>query len=368
MIRERDFDRRRWTEPQPDDPLNEATWERIERRLDAAPKRSLAWPVGVGVVLAAAAAMWLVLRPSNTEWSEGELVANHEAVVVEMEDGSSVEAAPHSRLIRQANRGADMHVQVAEGEATFDVESNTERDFVVHAGDVEVVVVGTRFSVERGDVVLVSVERGAVEIRRDGVTTVVSAGEIWGEPEENEELPVAELIPVEATELIPVEATEPIPVEATEPIPVEATEESSAVDVDVDVEPADIEQNPQATRPSAARLFEAAQGARRDGRHQEASRTYGEFLRHYPSHNNASLAAFELGRLKMDVLHDPRGAAHAFERAARRGSPFRQDAMARHVQALAASGDGHGCVRARTRYETAFPSGRHLAVLSDVCE
>lgn len=343
MIRDRDFDRRRWVEPERDDALDSATWERIDAKLTEGPKRSWAWPAGAGVVLAAAAAMWLVLQ-SPAEWSEGELVARSEVLRAVMEDGSSVEAAPHSRLIRQANQGADMHLQVAEGEATFDVARNAARDFVVHAGEVEVVVVGTRFSVDRGDVVVVEVSRGAVEIRHEGVSSFVSAGETWREPEENEELAVTEPAAVEPGALQPVEPQVEEP-EAAEP-----------------------EENSQSTRPSATHLFEAAQSARRDARHEEASRKYAEFLRYYPSHNNASLAAFELGRLKMDVLHDPRGAAHAFERAARRGSPFRQDAMARQAQALAASGDDAGCVRARTRYEAAFPSGRHLAGLASACD
>lgn len=352
MIRDRDLDRRRWVEPESDDELDQATWERIDARLTEGPKRTWLVPASVGVVLAAAAAMWLVLQPSNAEWNEGELVASADAIVAVMEDGSSVEAAPHSRLVRQANQGDDMHVQVAEGEASFDVARNAARDFVVHAGEVEVVVVGTRFRVERGDVVVVAVSYGAVEIRHEGASVIVSAGEIWREPEDHEdpeeaaEPAVAEVAGAPATEL----EVEPSEEEAGEP-----------------------EVSAPATRPSAVRvdpaeLFEAAQGARRDGRHDEASEKYGEFLRHFPSHTNASLAAFELGRLKMDVLHDPAGAARAFERAARRGSPFRQDAMARQAQALAASGDGDGCTRARTRYEEAFPSGRHLASLAHVCE
>ncbi|MFK8001031.1 MAG: tol-pal system YbgF family protein, partial [Polyangiales bacterium] len=214
------------------------------------------------------------------------------------------------------------------------------RDFVVHAGEVEVVVVGTRFSVERGEVVIVAVSRGAVEIRHEGASVVVSAGEIWRQPEEVE--PAAEHV---------------------EPAP-----ETETANPEAEIEVAAAEESTTSTRPSATRLFEAAQVARRDGRHDEASRKYAEFLRHYPSHNNASLAAFELGRLKMDVLHDPAGAARAFGRAARRGSPFRQDAMARQAQALAASGDDDGCARARSRYEEAFPSGRHLAGLAGVCE
>ncbi|MFK8004076.1 MAG: FecR domain-containing protein, partial [Polyangiales bacterium] len=172
MIRDRDLDRRRWVEPESDDELDKATWERIDARLTAGPKRTWLVPASVGVVLAAAAAMWLVLQPSNAEWNEGELVASAEAVVAVMEDGSSVEAAPHSRLVRQANQGDDMHVQVAEGEASFDVARNAARDFVVHAGEVEVVVVGTRFSVERGEVVIVAVSRGAVEIRHEGASVV----------------------------------------------------------------------------------------------------------------------------------------------------------------------------------------------------
>lgn len=338
MIRDRDLDRRRWLRPESDDELDEATWERIEERLDAAPKRSVVWPVGVGVVLAAAAALWLVARPAAgvNEWSEGELVAGGETLEATMDDGSIVEAEPHSILVRESNEGEDVHVRIAEGAATFEVVRDEGRNFVVHADDVEVVVVGTRFQVTRGETILVAVERGAVEIRQGETTTYVSAGETWEEPDET---PVA---PVEVADVEPVEAD--------------------------DDEDSHVEAEPRVSRPSPARLFEAAQEARREGRHQEAARRYGEFIRRHPRHNNAPLAAFELGRLKMDVLGDPQGAARAFGRASRRGSPFRQDAMARRVQALGAAGDGAGCETARARYEAAFPSGRHLRSLAGACE
>lgn len=73
MIRDRDLDRRRWVEPERDDELDKATWERIDARLTEGPKRPWLIPAGVGVVFAAAA-LWLVLRPSNAEWNEEELV------------------------------------------------------------------------------------------------------------------------------------------------------------------------------------------------------------------------------------------------------------------------------------------------------
>ena len=354
MNRDKEYDRRRWIEPEADNALNDATWERIGQRLDAPPRRSVAWPLAVGVAFAAAAVAWLVVRPSNVEWNDGDLVAMHESVVVFTEDGTAVEASPHSRVIRQVREGHEVHLEVAEGEATFDVETSRGQTFTVHAGEVDVVVAESpRVRIERGDVVVVAVERGAVEIRHAGATVVVSAGEIVARARRTRETQVETQVETENEPQSNAQESDAEQTPRTEPSPETGPED------EVSARPA--------SRRSAGRLFESARNARREGQHQDAARTYEEFLRRYPSHNNATLAAFELGRLKMDILHDPRGAAGAFARAAIPGSPFRQDAMARHAQALAASGDRAGCARATARYEATFPEGRHLPMLADAC-
>jgi transmembrane sensor len=92
-------------------------------------------------------------------------------------------------------------------------------------------------------------------------------------------------------------------------------------------------------------------------------------LKKFPSDGRAGLAAFELGRLRMDRLGDWPGAVQAFERAVQLapGSGFREDAMARLVTAYAATGRSSDCVRSRDAYLAAFPAGVHRDAVAKGC-
>jgi hypothetical protein len=69
------------------------------------------------------------------------------------------------------------------GTVELSVESRTGRaPLVVRAADVDVVVVGTRFTVERGDAVTVQVTEGVVRVSRGGAEVRVAAGQAWSAP------------------------------------------------------------------------------------------------------------------------------------------------------------------------------------------
>jgi len=69
------------------------------------------------------------------------------------------------------------------GRVEFAVESRKGRaPLVVRAGDVDVVVVGTHFSVERGEAVTVAVTEGVVRVSRGGAEVRVAAGQQWSAP------------------------------------------------------------------------------------------------------------------------------------------------------------------------------------------
>jgi TolA-binding protein len=116
-------------------------------------------------------------------------------------------------------------------------------------------------------------------------------------------------------------------------------------------------------------LFELARGQWRRGLIQEAADTYQALLTEYPRDGRAGLAAFELGRLRMDRLGDLRGAVQALERAVALapGSEFREDAMARLVAANAGAHDMSACARARDQYLADFPSGVHRRTVAAAC-
>jgi TolA-binding protein len=121
--------------------------------------------------------------------------------------------------------------------------------------------------------------------------------------------------------------------------------------------------------PSARELLDAGNTARRGGDARAAADDYGQLLKKFPTDGRAGLAAFELGRLRMDRLGDLTGAVQALERAVQLapGSGFREDAMARLVTAYAASGRSSDCVRARDAYLATFPAGVHRDAVSRTC-
>jgi TolA-binding protein len=121
--------------------------------------------------------------------------------------------------------------------------------------------------------------------------------------------------------------------------------------------------------PNARELLDAANTARRNGDARTAADEYGQLLRKFPNDGRAGLAAFELGRLRMDRLGDLAGAMQALERAVQLapGSGFREDAMARLVTAYQASGRAADCARSREAYLAAYPTGVHRDAVSRGC-
>jgi transmembrane sensor len=120
---------------------------------------------------------------------------------------------------------------------------------------------------------------------------------------------------------------------------------------------------------TARDLFDEAQRARAEGRSSDAARAFDRLRRGYPRDPRAALSAFELGRLRLDVLGDPQGAEEALRDAMALGpsSPFREDAEARRVEALARMGDAGACGAARTAYLARWPNGTYRRAVELGC-
>jgi TolA-binding protein len=116
----------------------------------------------------------------------------------------------------------------------------------------------------------------------------------------------------------------------------------------------------------ARELFEQARSEWRAGRMAEAAKTYQALLASHPRDPRAGLAAFELGRLRMDRLGDMPGAVLALQQAVALapGAELREDALARLVAASAAAHDHAVCARSRARYLADYPSGVHHRTVS----
>lgn len=117
-------------------------------------------PIGAvagALVLAVATGLWTTRAPVyQTGFGERR--------VVSLPDGSRVTLDTESR-IRVKFSAETRAVDLAGGQAFFDVVGNPARPFIVTAGDAHVVAVGTRFGVRRsGDGALVTLVQGQVEI------------------------------------------------------------------------------------------------------------------------------------------------------------------------------------------------------------
>jgi hypothetical protein len=344
----------RWVEPEVSEARIERLWQGVEHGLEQrAPRR---WGFLLLATAVCAAAAWAVfslrapqLAPvmAQAVLAGARLETASDSLKVSLVDGSALELAARTRLEVQGNQPSSVALALAHGQVSCDVTHRSGRAFTVVAADVEVRVVGTQFSVRStpeagGTRVEVSVQRGVVEIRsgRDpGSVARVSAGQSWSQ----------------APQLVPA-----APVVTAVPPARPAKPEEPAAAPSASVAPAG---------PTARELFEKAGERRRAGDAAAAARGYEELLKLHPGDARASLAAFELGRLRMDRLGDAAGASAALERAVALnvGPSFREDALARLVSVYAAQGNFAACGRARDRYLQSYPNGVHAGAVSSRC-
>jgi transmembrane sensor len=136
------------------------------RAARARPSRRV-W-LGAGAGLAASLAVGVFTMADWAAPAETFVTAPGQTRQVTLADGSKVWINAGSRLEVRLRR-RDRQVQMAEGEAVFDVIHDAERPFRIDTGDREVRVVGTEFNVrQRGDRFALSVRRGLVEVRPSG--------------------------------------------------------------------------------------------------------------------------------------------------------------------------------------------------------
>lgn len=136
-------------------PVLRARWDRPSRRRPLAMAAALL----VAACVALVAAPGLVLR-----FQADSLTAVAETRVLTLPDGSTVHLAPDSAVAVDVT--ADQRrVRLLTGEAFFEVTPDAAHPFVVVAGSVETMVLGTAFDVRRGESgTWVGVQRGHVRV------------------------------------------------------------------------------------------------------------------------------------------------------------------------------------------------------------
>jgi transmembrane sensor len=341
----------------------------------------------LGAICAVGLYLWISLGPVPESGPggiglEGTLFSNEASTGVQhvrLPDGSSMdlEASARVRVIECAP--GNFAFSLDRGRAEFDVAVIDGRRFSVVADFVEVSVKGTRFSVERSsggslEGVTVIVERGSVEIARtDGLAerAVITAGMLWRAS--RGAISTAGLVDrPQSTEAF-LRSSDPRP-----NLPEERTGGAGSRAVGASVPegsvglpaPESAVPGRAATpEPSATTLFGAAEAAVRAGRDSEGASMFGAFLEEYPDDGRAGLAALELGRLRLDVLGDPKGALEALDKALAFGNrtPFSEDAASRRIEALERLGAIDSCADAREAFLVAYPASAHAASVSRRC-
>jgi TolA-binding protein len=408
----------------------DAQWANIvERRSSGERKRLSATIPAVGIMVAACA-LAVVLwphdaRPGNESVWEGAVVASDDSPIeMTLAEGTHIQVEPRSevKLLHSSSRA--VQVRLGHGSARFQVSKKRTRRFSVNLGKVEVVVTGTQFRVVRqalpsnnksgsaGDRVQVAVEEGTVEVHReDGQVISLHAGEDWSTVVSHDGVtpgdtsasagsagvsPDTRSTTTDAASLEPALPSDDseLPADGLAADNLAAENEESDLDgaseltadgVDVDGQD-EVDEDQGSTRrrdahrarrrrrareaaADAGELLDNANLARRAGRLDDAAELYADLVRRFPKDRRASLAAFELGRLRMDSLRDVRGAVQALEKALKldaRGA-FAEDALARLVLAEEARGDLGACNRARARYLARYPEGVHAQHVAERC-
>lgn len=402
----------------------DAQWANIVERRSSGERKRLSATVPAVGILVAACALAVVLwprdaRPTNESVWEGAVVASDDSPIeMTLAEGTHIQVEPRSevKLLHSSSRA--VQVRLGHGSARFQVSKKRTRRFSVNLGKVEVVVTGTQFRVVRqaltankkgvsaGDRVQVAVQEGTVEVHReDGQVIALHAGEDWStvishdgtshdessaavggaavSPEAGDEAGKQQAVPSDEGEL-PADGTEALAGDSDDS-DLDGAPEATADAVDTD-EQDELDEDQGSTRrrdaqrtrrrrrareaaADAGELLDHANLARRAGRLDDAAELYADLVRRYPKDRRASLAAFELGRLRMDSLRDVRGAVQALEKALKldaRGA-FAEDALARLVLAEEARGDLGACNRARARYLARYPEGVHALHVAERC-
>jgi TolA-binding protein len=344
-------------------------WERIATRAPklgaARERRTTRWVAASFAVALGVALLFLgVRRAPHAELGIARSVVRSDdaPVDVSLGDGSRVELSPSSEMALLPGRADAIALELSAGSALLSVDDHDGRVLRMRSGPFEVVskqgsVRVTRALSAEGERFRVDVEDGAVDVLRtdEGKGPVhLVAGEHWSafaayaSAESSREVGLPQ-----ARELSP------------EGAQVEAPEDGAE-----GRDGRTRERRARMQHRQAAVLFEDANLERRAGQLREAADLYAQIVEHFPRDRRAALAAFELGRIRMDALSDPRGAVQALERAlaldARRA--YAEDALARLTLAHEALGDREGCRRAQEQYLARYPEGVHAARIEKRCK
>jgi TolA-binding protein len=332
-----------FVEPEVDERRVDRVWARVSQRAGSSSWRLPA--LGFAAVAVAALAVLVVRGRAAAPSLAGMVVESGSSQTLTLPDGTKATLNPGTRLRFDRIEASRVETTLDRGEATFDVRHSDARTWTVHAAGFDVVDRGTRFVVAvTPEGVKVRVESGSVAVARAGSSEpprALGPGESWASVT-TLEAPTAPTAQAAVPSALAPSAT------TTAASPAAAAVEHAA--------------------PGPRELLEAANAARLAGRARDAAQAFDALRSRYRSDPRAGLAAFELGRLRLDALGDPAGAVEAFADAIALapGAGFREDAEARRVEALDRMHDPR-CRAAREAYVARYPGGLHAAAVGARC-
>jgi transmembrane sensor len=274
-------------------------------------------------------------------------------------DGSSVELGSSTVLSQRPSDGDSSVVfDLERGQARFSVTPRVARTspFRVVAGPVTVEVVGTIFTVVRDAVsVRVEVERGTVHALRGSELRVLNRGEVYtfalraGAPSEASATP----------------APTPPLARAHQHGPEKASPEWRTLARDGEFEAAYAALKTASPRDDPADLLLQADVARWSGHPREAISPLRSVMTRHASDPRAPLAAFTLGRVLLEEIGDPAGAARAFASARDlgHGGPLEESALAREAEAWYRAGELGKARTLAEEYLRRYPNGEKVKLL-----
>jgi transmembrane sensor len=247
----------------------------------------------------------------------------------------------------------EVALRLERGKGHFEVTPDPKRRYRVHAGQVEVEVLGTAFEVERqGASTRVRVEHGLVRVAWSGGSTTLGAGQSGSFPPG----PVKSQAALARSDLAMHEPAVPEEAQLAKP---ELQRERWRVLARAGKHQQAFGSLGSKQVDDLAGLLLAADAARLSGHPREAARFLEQLVQRYPESATAPLAAFTLGRLALYELKQPALAAKSFARAYTFNptGPLAEDALAREAEAYHRAGDAQRAKSAAQRYLERFPDG-----------
>jgi len=367
------------------------TWQRIASSRDKKRRRwMLPIALAAGAATAACAVLLLGRDPGPLHLASGAPIsqlATESGTRLPLSDGSQLLLRSQTQLLPLANSGTTFRCELLGGEVTFDVVPGGPRRWTVQAGLADVEVVGTRFTVTRSSTALsVEVERGAVRVREN----TGRRGEhflVTGQKLTLREASATTSSPPSPGPEQHERSSQEVLGPARYPLHVPAPQRPSRVPASSGASPSERKREEDGVRwqevmaSSGAKaafdllgeagfddrvassrdveeLLLLADTARSAGRPRSALAPLERILNRHPDHPSAALAAFTLGKVRLDALADPGGAAVAFDQALGLGVPhaLKEEAWVRLVEARLRSGDRRGAERAAAEHRLHFPT------------